>query len=264
MDGFLVWTGPVLHGAQLLGVFDAASDDGEAAGAIARFWTRAHGHVQIAVASIDGELGPDPEDPVGLGRVEEVLEGPQGVRLRGTFGEIRFDLGAGIDLLDIWSGTVDTSVSLLSSEVPEQRLVGSVLVRPQTQVRVSRRVDGGGATDTVLSARDRVAVAHDGVEATVFASNDLTMRTLELAGLLAHPTVPSAPPVADHATGDLVVVQVVNSLGGKTLTGGTFAWLECGRLGWVEMLEEGRRQPVRSTTVAESIVAAMTGAALDG
>jgi len=272
MDGFLVWVTPVLRGARLLGVFDAVSDDGGAAGAIARFDTIEHGRVQIVTVGFDGELGLDPDEPTALGRVEQIVEGPDEVRVRGTFGELRFAPDAGIDLLDLWSGPIDAERSLLHHADPQQRLIGSVLARPQTQVRVSRRANGGVATDIVLSARDRVAVAHDGAAGTVFVSTDLSMRTLELAGLLAHPTSLGDRPTATDPTGDLVVVQVISDAGGGMLNGGTFAWLECGRAGWVELLEDGHREAMPRTLVAADILAAMStatstatsGATVDG
>lgn len=259
MSTQLAWAAPVLDGARLLGLFD--TEGGEA---LIRFDTPQHGHVLVITARVDGQVRNDATNGADLGTVHEVLDTPDGVGLAGDFGWIVFPGGARIRMLDHWSGSVDARPSVAGDTSPELRVIGAILRRPETQVRVRRTRPDGRSVETVLTARGALGCAHghagDGEhpEVVLFASDDLTVRTLEYAGLLIHETVAGDVPDEFDPTGSAVTVQVINAPDDQgVITGGVFTWLECGWNGWVQLVEDGRRQPVPARTVARALVDAL-------
>lgn len=257
MTARLVWAAPLLRGCRLVSVHDTVGG-----GAIARLHTRDHGPVHVLTDRIDGRLTVDAAGP-GLGIVDDVIEDDAHVELTGSFGHIRFAAGAAIELLDLWSGEVDDTVDLATHPAAEQQLLASIVSRPDVQVRVSRRPVQGEPTEVLLSAHRGLAAATDAssTTATVFAERDLTMRVLDLAGLLAHATVAGVRPDRDHALGDMVAVQVAHAPDAEgRMTGGELQWIECGRSGWVQVLEGRTRRPVLVGDLVPELLSMLLGA----
>jgi hypothetical protein len=254
MSGILSWASPLLRGARLLGVFDTTGG-----GALARLDVAGHGHVNIVTDHIEGETGAV-EGETGLGTVEEVREDGERVTLIGDFGWVEFAANAQIDIVDHWTGDVDGTRSLIGHPVPEQQLIGTVLVRPDVQIRISRRETGTAPRDTILSCRDTIGVQTEGESAVIFASDDLTMRTIELANLLGHTTTMGEVPAPDVPVGALVVVQIVHGADADGIfRGGEYRWVECGRDGWVQVIEGDTRRPTPVSAVAADLVATIVG-----
>jgi hypothetical protein len=257
----------LLLGAELLAVLDTVGGT-----AVARFLHPRHGHLHLRGECFGGRLVAGETDSgfegerdarrggrPSLGRVTEVVDIDDGAALIGRFGWLTLPRSATVRMLDHWAGEFDDSSSIAGAGEPVagMRAAASVVAHPQAQVLVSRR-GAGGSSAVELTARRALACERTRGDATVFASDDLTLRMLEHGGLLVHPTVPGEPPTEQTPVdGDAVTVHIVVSSDDGVVSGDVTTWLECGRTGWVVVVDERGRRPMRVTAMAERLLASL-------